>query len=83
MMLMFDARSAEDASALLGAARRVAHRSGLSKVVLWEEPSKAAFMPSVPGAVREARDGSLPMVRPLRPGGLPLSATPFPRALWV
>jgi GNAT superfamily N-acetyltransferase len=83
MVLMFDARTAEDASALLGAARRVAHRSGLSKIVLWEEPATAALVARVPGAVREARDGSLPMVRPLRPEPLPFAATPFPRALWV
>lgn len=83
MMLMLDARTAEDAAALLGAARRVAHRAGLSKVVLWEEPATAPLAAKVPGGVREARDGSLPMVRPLRPGALPFSGTPFPRALWV
>ncbi len=83
MILLFDARTAEEAAALLGAARRVAHRSGLSKVVLWEEPATAPLLAKVAGAVREAREGSLPMVRPLRPGPLPSAATPFPRALWV
>lgn len=83
MVLLLDAHTAEDAAALLGAARRVAHRSGLSKVVVWEEPATAPLLAKVPGAVREAREGSLPMVRPLRPGPLPFEATPFPRALWV
>jgi GNAT superfamily N-acetyltransferase len=83
MVMMFDARTAEDAAALLGAARRVAHRAGLSQVVLWEEPGMAPLLAAVPGAVRAPRDGSLPMLRPLRPG-LPLSAAlPIPRALWV
>ncbi|WP_224367761.1 GNAT family N-acetyltransferase [Hyalangium versicolor] len=83
IVAMFDARSAEDATALLSAARRVAHRAGLSKVVVWEEPGMGSLLSQVPGAVREARDGSLPMLRPLRPE-VPLSpATPIPRALWV
>jgi GNAT superfamily N-acetyltransferase len=83
MVLMLDARTAEDAAALLGAARRVAHRAGLSRVVLWEEPATASLLAQVPGAVREPRDGSLPMMRPLRPGISPTSATPIPRVLWV
>jgi GNAT superfamily N-acetyltransferase len=83
LVMMFDARTARDAAALLTAARRVAHRAGLSKVVLWEEPAAAPLLAQVPGAVREPRDGSLPMLRPLRPG-LDLSGPiPVPRALWV
>jgi GNAT superfamily N-acetyltransferase len=83
MVLMLDARTAEDAAALLGAARRVAHRAGLSRVVLWEEPATASLLAQVPGAMRAPRDGSLPMIRPLRPGVSPTSATPIPRVLWV
>ncbi|HEX8823406.1 MAG TPA: GNAT family N-acetyltransferase [Archangium sp.] len=82
-VLMFEARSLEDATALLEAARREASRSGLSRVVLWEEPGLAALLPLVEGATRAARQGSLPMVRPLRPA-LPLSPLlPVPRGLWV
>jgi GNAT superfamily N-acetyltransferase len=82
-VLMLDARSPEHARALLGAARREAHRSGLSRVVLWEEPALAPLLPLVEGATRVARDGSLPMVRPLRPD-LPLAPLlPIPRGLWV
>lgn len=83
MVVLFDARTAEEATALLSAARRVAHRAGLSQVVLWEEPDLAPILERVPSAVREARDGSLPMLRLLRAGVLPTSATPMPRALWV
>lgn len=83
MVVMFDARTAEEAAALLGAARRVARRAGLTKVVLWEEPGMAPLVGRVPGAVREARDGSLPMLRPLRPGVPHSAAMPMPRALWV
>jgi GNAT superfamily N-acetyltransferase len=82
-VLMLDARSLADATALLGAARREAHRTGLSRVVLWEEPGFAPFLPHLEGVTRVARDGSLPMVRPLRPD-LPLSPSlPVPRGLWV
>ena len=83
MVLMLDARTAEDAAALLGAARRVAHRAGLSKVVLWEEPAAAPLLPQVAGGTRELRDGSLPMIRPLRPGLPSPEPTPIPRVLWV
>ncbi len=83
VLLMLDARSNEDAAALVETARAVAHRAGLAKVVLWEEPATAALLARLPGATRVARDGSLPMVRPLRPGLPPAPASPFPRALWV
>jgi len=83
MVSMFDARTAEDAAALLGAARRVAHGAGLEKVVLWEEPATAPWVARVAGGTRELRDGSLPMIRPLRPGLPPPEPTPIPRALWV
>ncbi|MCY1081595.1 GNAT family N-acetyltransferase [Archangium lansingense] len=84
-VLMLDARSPSEAQALLEAARREASRSRLSRVVVWEEPSHAPLLPRLQGegATRVARDGSLPMVRPLRPG-LPLSPLlPTPRGLWV
>jgi len=83
LVMMFDARTVRDAAALLTAARRVAHRAGLRKVVLWEEPAAAPLLAQVPEAVREAREGSLPMLRPLRPGLEPSGAIPIPRALWV
>lgn len=82
-VLMLDARSPEHAQALLGAAQREAHRSGLSRVVLWEEPALAPLLPLIEGATRVARDGSLPMVRPLRQD-LPVSSLlSVPRGLWV
>ncbi|CAM4239646.1 N-acetyltransferase [Corallococcus sp. ZKHCc1 1396] len=83
VVLMLDARDASDAQALLGEARRVAHRAGLKRVVWWEEAATAPLLAGVPGAVRAPRDGSLPMLRPLRPGLPPAPEVPFPRALWV
>jgi GNAT superfamily N-acetyltransferase len=83
VVLLMDARSDDDAAVLLETARSVAHKAGLSKVVVWEEPHTALRLALVPGALRVARDGSLPMLRPLRLG-LPRAHTvPFPRALWV
>jgi GNAT superfamily N-acetyltransferase len=83
VVLMLDARSAEDAAVLLEAAGAVAHRAGLAKVVLWEEARTLPWVARVPGATRVARDGALPMVRPLRPGLPSAPDVPFPRALWV
>ncbi|ADO74542.1 GNAT family N-acetyltransferase [Stigmatella aurantiaca] len=83
VLLWLDARTAQDAEALLGAARRVAHRAGLSHVEVWEEPDTAPLLASIPGAVREPRDGSLPMLQPLRPGLLLSESLPIPRVLWV
>lgn len=83
VVLMLDARSEEDAATLLETARAVAHRAGLAKVVVWEEPDTAPLLARLPGATRVPRDGSLPMVRPLRPGLPQALAVPFPRALWV
>ena len=83
VVLMLDARSEDDAAVLLEAAGALAHRAGLSKVVLWEEPTTLPWVARVSGATRAARDGSLPMVRPLRSGLPPATDVPFPRALWV
>ncbi|MBZ4418340.1 GNAT family N-acetyltransferase [Myxococcus sp. RHSTA-1-4] len=83
VVLMLDARSEEDAAALLETAGALAHRAGLAKVVLWEEPNTLPWVTRVPGATRVARDGALPMLRPLRPGLPAAPDVPFPRALWV
>ncbi|RKH19868.1 N-acetyltransferase [Corallococcus praedator] len=83
VVLMLDARDASDAEALLAEARRVAHHAGLKRVVWWEEAATAPLLAGVPGTVRVQRDGSLPMLRPLREGMPPAPEVPFPRALWV
>ncbi|GMT97491.1 hypothetical protein KH5H1_16100 [Corallococcus caeni] len=83
VVLLMDARDASSAEALLTEARGVAHHAGLKRVVWWEEPATAPLLTGVPGAVRVQRDGSLPMLRPLRPGLPPAPEVPFPRALWV
>ena len=82
-VLMLDARSPEAVRALLGEARREAWRAGLSRVVLWEEPGHAPLLGALEDATREARPGSLPMVRPLRPDLAPSPLLPVPRGLWV
>ena len=82
-VLMLDAHSPEAARALLGEARREAHRCGLSRVLLWEEPGQAPLLARVEGATRVARVGSLPMVRPLRPDLPPAPRLSIPRGLWV
>jgi GNAT superfamily N-acetyltransferase len=82
-VLMLDARSPAEATSLLEAARREAHGAGLSRVVLWEEPGNASLLPLLAGATRVARDGSLPMVRPLRPDPRLPALLPVPRGLWV
>jgi GNAT superfamily N-acetyltransferase len=83
LVLMLDARSAGEAQALLGVAQRVARQCKLERVVVWEEPAHAALLAQVPGARREPREGSLPMLRPLREGLPPVASVPFPRGLWV
>ncbi|NTX15739.1 N-acetyltransferase [Myxococcus sp. CA056] len=83
VVLLLDAESVEDAVALLEAARGVAHRAGLARVVIWEEPATLPWVARAPGALRVARDGSLPMMRPLRPGLPPAERVAFSRALWV
>jgi GNAT superfamily N-acetyltransferase len=92
VVLLLDARTPLDGESLLAEARRVAHRTGLSRVVLWEEPATAPLLAGLAdearrqghgGMSRVARDGSLPMLRPLRPGLPAATAVPFPRALWV
>jgi GNAT superfamily N-acetyltransferase len=83
VLLWLDARSAQDAGALLGAAQRVAHRAGLSRVEVWEEPATAPLLADIPGATRAARDGSLPMLHALRPGVVLTEDLAIARALWV
>ena len=76
-VLTLDGNPAE-LDALLLAARRVAARAGLARVVAWETPELAAVT-----APRAPRDGSLPMLRPLSPEVRPEAWTWIPRALWV
>ena len=83
VVLMLDARTPAQAHALLRAAAQVAHRAGLSRVVLWEEPGTPALVQGLAGAERVAREDALPMLRPLRPGLPPVEQVPFPRGLWV
>lgn len=84
-VLHLDAETLEAKNALLTAARAVAHRSGLSKVVLWEDPRAIdAHTTALPeGAVPVRRDGELPMVAPLNVAFTSADWRTLPRALWV
>ncbi|MBU8895244.1 N-acetyltransferase [Corallococcus sp. H22C18031201] len=86
VLLMLDARSPADAEALLTEARRVAQGARLPRVVVWEEPGTAEVLAAVAGRVgltRAARDGALPMTRPLHARLPVVEPVPFSRALWV
>lgn len=67
---------------LILAARRAAHRLGLQRVSLWENDT-LPMLAGLPGAQRTERDGSLPMIAPLRAGLTPSQWRIRPRALWV
>lgn len=74
----------ESQRAVLNAARRVAAHAGLSQVRLWEDPQPDVVSPAQSmGATRTARDGSLPMLRPLAPGVTVEGWQRLPRGLWV
>jgi predicted N-acetyltransferase YhbS len=76
VLLMTGAR-ADEAEALLRAARRVAHQLGLGDVRMWNLPGCDC------GGERLARDGSLPMIAPLDPSLTAEMWTFIPKALWV
>lgn len=70
-LLHFDATTPGEAHALIEAARRTAHASGLPRVLLWEGPEAAPWhlLPTLrSGEVEAAPGGPRPMIRPLSPG---------------
>jgi hypothetical protein len=85
VVLLLEARRAEEARALVRCAQAVAHQAGLSRVRLWEDPHPQPWAPALPaeGGVREAREGSLPMLAPLAAGVTAADWWQVPRALWV
>ncbi|MCS6899207.1 MAG: GNAT family N-acetyltransferase [Myxococcales bacterium] len=68
---------------LLVAARRMAHRLRLTRVLLWEDASLAPFLAGLSGARRRPRHGALPMILPLQEGLRPEEWRLRSRALWV
>lgn len=81
-VLLLSAEDKGTAGVLIEAARRTAHKAGLSEVVIWENPTLSKFFPS-DIARRAPRDGSLPMLRPLTSALAPELWRTSSRAIWV
>lgn len=64
-VLTLDARTEDDTSKLLDAARHAAHLAGLPTVRVWETSPLAARLPH---ATRRVRTDEIPMFKPLAPG---------------
>ncbi|WNG50019.1 GNAT family N-acetyltransferase [Archangium minus] len=80
LVLLLDARTPDEAEALLRCAGRVAHRAGLQEVVVWESPLPFSW----PGSqARRVERESVPMIRPLNANVHPDSWTLIPRGIWV
>jgi len=83
VVLLLRATAAGEAAALLRAARRTAAGAGLARVQLWDSGC-GVDLDRVEGAGPAlARDGGLPMMRPLRAGVRAEQWRSIPRALWV
>jgi hypothetical protein len=78
-----DAEDARSCRALVQAARVAARDAGLREVRLWEDADGFPFPEGLEGGVREKRQGSLPMLRPLDARIQPTDWRHIPRALWV
>jgi GNAT superfamily N-acetyltransferase len=81
LLLLSLGGSPAEITALLEAARRVAHGASLARVVVWEDDHLAPHLPAF--ATREPRDGGLPMLCPLDPRATAALWHHRPRALWV
>jgi GNAT superfamily N-acetyltransferase len=85
VVLLMEAQRPEEARALMRCAQAVAQHAGLSAVRLWEDPRPQPWLPALAeeGGVREAREGSLPMLASLAAGVSAADWWQVPRALWV
>jgi hypothetical protein len=85
VVLLLEAGRPEQARALVRCAQAVAWQAGLSGVRLWEDPRPQPWAQALAeeGGVREAREGSLPMLAPLAAGVSAEDWWQVPRALWV
>lgn len=81
IILLLAAERADEALAVLQAARRVAHEAVLPKVVLWE-CAWPFELPDDAGKLHR-RSESLPMICPLRPAVDPRGWGQTARALWI
>ena len=82
-ILLLVASNESEGVALMRAARRVAHASGLREVRLCEQPVPFRWPASEDGGVLGDRVGELPMLAPLDPRVKPERWNLAPRALWV
>ncbi|HUP57802.1 MAG TPA: N-acetyltransferase, partial [Bdellovibrionota bacterium] len=78
--LLFHAESRGDAEVLVQAGRRMAARLGLKRFRAWEDRPGS---PWPDGGQREARTGSVPMLRGIAPGLEPADWNWVPRAVWL
>ena len=78
-----DGENPTHARALIHAARVVARDAGLSEVRLWEDTDGFPSLDALEGGKRQARSGSLPMLRALDGRVRPEDWRRIPRALWV
>ncbi|NUQ79127.1 MAG: N-acetyltransferase [Polyangiaceae bacterium] len=82
-ILLLHANGTRELQAIVRSARRTAHRVGLSRVRIWEQPVAAPWPQGPEGFERRPRDGGLPMLRPLDPRVSPEDWEVIPKALWV
>lgn len=83
MILILHANETRELQAIVRSARRTAGRAGLSRVLLWEQPSGAPWPSGPEAGERRPREGGLPMLKPLDPRVSPEDWEVIPRALWV
>lgn len=82
-ILLLHAESPDELHVLLRAARRAARAAGLDRVSCWDYPMPLPWPAGPEGGALEARDGAIPMLRPMDPRVSPDTWTVVPRALWV
>ncbi|HEX2574658.1 MAG TPA: N-acetyltransferase [Polyangia bacterium] len=82
-VLLLSAARGEEARALMTAAQRIAHQVGLSAVQLWEHPRPLGFEHVFTDAVRQPREGALPMLCPFVPALGVEHWTWITRGIWV
>jgi hypothetical protein len=81
LVLALRAGGPDEAAALVEAARRAAAAAELEEVRIWEDAATGALLPA--GGERVAREGSLPMIRPLDPAARAEAWQAVPRGVWV
>jgi GNAT superfamily N-acetyltransferase len=81
-VLLLESARADEAEALVAAARRVAYAARLREIRMWAEPWSFGAAHTL-GGDRVARKDSLPMLAPLVPTLSPDQWQRIPRAIWM